>query len=98
MVISETDTFRQRQAAQVQKGEELSVFVTAAMGTSLCMEKLLDQLTCICEMPPPPSFCEVLCRLAEGSELGPEAGLVRWAQHSQRQSQPAGPASSARCC
>lgn len=56
MVISETDTFRQRQAAEGPEGWGRSCVCESSHGTSLCMEKLSDQLTCICEMPPPHHF------------------------------------------
>lgn len=39
------DTFRQRQATEGPEAGGGAVFVKAAMGTSVCMEKLSDQLT-----------------------------------------------------
>lgn len=59
MVISETDTFRQRHAAEGPETGGGAVFVKAAMGTSVCMEKLSDQLTLgliFARCPPPIIF------------------------------------------
>lgn len=39
------DTFRQRHAAEGPEAGGGAVFVKAAMDTSLCMEKVSDQLT-----------------------------------------------------
>lgn len=94
MVISDTQTHLDK--GRLQKAGGGTVLVKVVMGTSLCMESYGDQLTlCLvlarCLPTPNPSFCEVLCRLVERSELDSEAGLARKAQCSRHQSLPLHP-------